>query len=342
MNYVYCASHLPLLFALSLKNQGKKISVITFSEDVIKYCTDENIDFIKLEYIRPTVSSLHKIFKLKKMLNDVLEQMKCGEDDCLFLTGTMKGYDSFYLAKELSKKGWKIYNTDPAGIEFKKFKSEGYKPIFIRGTILRIAFKLILDLDLKHYTGRGVPFIGVDNKFLEKYNIVDYPLDYTHEELIIDVAKNIKSSYKICENLIIDQGSFGDILKPGSIKNLYKSLLDIPVKYTFKKHPGPTAKDSLSDIATIDLFKNCDEVPRYIPVELLFNNIQNSIISVFSAPLITASHFKHLKSISLIELVEFNDASYKEKVKNNLIEKSNNKILFPTSFEELKNILLKS
>lgn len=337
MNYVYCGSHLALLFALSLKNKGKKITIISSNEDIIRYCKDEKIDSIRLDFIRPSISKLNKIFKLKKMLNSALEQIKCGKDDCLFLTGAMKGYDSFYIAKELSKRRCKIYNTDPTGIEFKEFK-----PVFLRGIFIRLAFKLILNLDLQYYTVRGVPFLGVDDKFLKKYNIIDYPLDITHEELIIDVAKNIKSKRKTCKNLIIDQGSFGDILKPGSIKKMYENLLKIPAEYTFKKHPGPVEKDSLSDISVNQLFKNCEEAPRYIPAELLFNSINNSVISVFSAPLITASHFKHLKSISLIELVEFNDESYKRKVKNNLIEKSNNKILFPNSFEELKSILLNS
>ncbi|MCK4364487.1 MAG: hypothetical protein KAW45_00380 [Thermoplasmatales archaeon] len=339
MDYVCCGSHLPLLFALSLKNQGKDISVVTFSEDIIKFCKSENINHIPLEYIMPSVSSINKVFTLKKMLDKIINQIDDGKENNFYITGQSKAIGSFYLAKELSKRGWNVYFTDSSWIQSKKYKNPWYKPIFIRGEILRTALKLFLGLDLKYFTGRGIPFFGIDEKIREKYNIKDYPLKLTHEELIIEVSKNTKSNYKKCENLILDQGSFGDILKPGTIKNMYENMIKIPVEYTFKKHPGSTAKDSLSDIAAIDLFKNYGEVPRYIPVELLFNNIEKSVISVFSAPLITASHFDHLKSISLIELVEFNDDSYKKKIKDNLVKKSNNKILFPTSFEELNSIL---
>jgi len=342
MIYIYCGSHLSLLFAVSLKNKGNEITAISSSEDVKKYCNDENINFIKLEYIRPTLLSIHKLFKLKKMLNNTLEKIKCSKGDIYFLTGTVKGYESYYLAKELFKKGFDIHYTVVSGLKFKKLKNPWYKPIFIRGIITRLALKLILGLDLKYYTNQSGPLLGIDDKFIKKYNFKKYEHNISNEELILEVAKSSKSSNKTFENVIVDQGSFGDVLKPGTIKNLYKKLSEIPVEYNFKKHPVPTAKDSLSDDPTAyDIFKHCDQVPRYIPVELLINNINNSIISIFVPALVTASHFDHLKSISLMELVDFTDESYKKKIKNSLIEKSNNKIQFPSSFEELNNMLLK-
>lgn len=342
MIYIYCGSPLSLLFALSLKNKGNKITVISFNEDVKEYCDDENINFIKVEYIRPRLLSIHKLFKLKKMLNNTLEKIKCGKGDSYFLTG-LKCYDAYYLAKELYKKGCAIHYTSASGLKFKKLKNPWYKPIFIRGVIKRLAIKVILGLDLKYYTDQSGPLLGIDDKFIEKYNFKKYEHNISNEELILDVAKNSKSSNKTFENVIVDQGSFGDVLKPGTIKNLYKKLSEIPVEYNFKKHPAPTAKDTLSDdLSAYDIFKHCDQVPRYIPVELLINNINNSMISLFVPALITASHFEHVKSISLIELVDFSNESFKKKIKNNLIEKSNNKILFPTSFKELENILLNS
>lgn len=341
MNYIYCGSHIPLLFALSLKNKGEKITVLSFSQDVIKYCADENVDYIKLKYVRPSFYSIKKIFAQKNMLDDVIKKIDCNKDDAFFLTGKGKGYDSFYLAKELSKKGCKVYYANPTEIEFKRYKSSKFKP-FLRGKVIKIIIKLILNLDLKHYTGRGVPFLGIDDEFIKKYNIKDYPLDQSYDEMIVEVAKKSKCNFKRFDNLIIDQGSFQDIIKPGAIKNIYKNLLDIPVEFTFKKHPRPITKENASDLSFYQFFNNCDIVPRHIPVELLFNNIKKNIISVYSSSLITASNFKHLKSISLLELVDWCNVSFKNKVKKRLIEKSNNIILFPNSIEELKNILLNS
>ena len=56
------AAYFAWLFALSLKNKGEKITVLSFSQDVIKYCADENIDYIKLKYIRPSFYSIKKPF----------------------------------------------------------------------------------------------------------------------------------------------------------------------------------------------------------------------------------------------------------------------------------------
>ena len=340
MNYVYCGSHLPLLFALSLKNKGEKITILSFSEDVIKYCNDENIDFIKLEYIRPTASSPHKVFTLKRMLDNALEKIECGKEDCFFLTGRGKDYDSFYLAKELSKRGCTIYYTDSGGAELKKYIPPGFKPFFIRGEVIRVLFKLILNLDLKCYTIYDVPFFGIDDEFIEKYNVKEYALERTHPELILEVAKKSKISYGKCENLIADQGSLAGVINFYSLKNVYKNLFDLPLKFSFKKHPGPTQQENKSDILFYKLFKHCDEIPKHIPIELLCNNIRKNMISVFSFSLIVASNFKHLKAISLLELVDWCDDSFKSTMKKLLIEKSKNKILFPKNFDELKEILL--
>jgi len=196
-----------------------------------------------------------------------------------------------------------------------------------------------MNLDLTYLTVADVPMFGIDEYFFKKYSIKNYPLKLSQEELIFDVAEKNKLRSKNYDNLIVDEGSLHNILKPGSLKKVYKKLSKISIKYAFKRHPRPTEDHSLSNSVSYDLFKNCEEIPRYIPIELLFNSIKKNVISVYSAALYTASQFKHLNAVSVLELVDWCNDSFKNEVKEHLIEKSSGKILFPKDFDELEKIL---
>ncbi|GAI40324.1 unnamed protein product [marine sediment metagenome] len=88
-----------------------------------------------------------------------------------------------------------------------------------------------------------------------------------------------------------------------------------------------------------ELFINCEEFPDYIPVELLFNNIKKNVISVLSTSLGAASQLEHLRAISLLELVEWDNQSYKKEIKTRLIKESDNRTIFVKTFEELSKLL---
>jgi len=342
MNYVYCGAYQALLFALYLRNLGKEITIIVDHRDMAKYCANEKINCIKFEFISPTSFSAYKLLPLKKKLDQIIEKIDFKEDDSFYLASTRaKGFAAYYLAKEFAKKGGNVYHANPSGVDFEKFKPPWYKPINFKGDLFRSALKLFLGLDLQRYVGNSnFPKLGIDHKFKEKHNIKDNPLEHFSGKMILEVVKKSKINYKKCDNLIIDQGSFGKILKLGSIGEMYKNLSELPIDFAFKKHPKSTQKDRLSDWSSYELFKDKEQVPGYIPVELFLNNVENSVISIFSAPLVTASKLDHLKSISLLELVEFTDPSYKNKVKDRLTKESNNKILFPASYDELTTLLL--
>ena len=76
-----------------------------------------------------------------------------------------------------------------------------------------------------------------------------------------------------------------------------------------------------------------------MPSELLFNNINKSVISISSATLVNASGYKNLKSVSLLELVSWRDQNRKIGEKNFLLKNGKN-ILFPKNYDELIQLLL--
>jgi hypothetical protein len=343
MNYLFAGGYKGFLFALYLRNVlGKEITIVTYDKTVIKNCIDENITYIEFEKIRPTITSFYKVFTLKKVLDEVIKKVDIGNDDTFFLLGIDRSYDNFYLVKELSKKSNGCYKL--VNIKLSRYVHPRFKPIFFRGAFIRILFKLILDLDLIYYDTNRNPRYGISEEFLEKYNIVEYEPDVPSEEIIFDAIKGSKSSYKEFDNLIVCEGAIESAIKFDSTKKLYKNLFELPIKFSFKKHPTSMVQETQPDSMYHRFFKNCEEIPIQKPVELFFNNVRKNVISMYSASLITASKFKHLNAISLIELVDWYDASlkFKREIRDYLIKESDNKIFFPKDFDELKEILLSS
>jgi len=336
MDYVFCGSYEPLFFALYLKSLGKKITVVTHNKSIAKYCEVKNINYIQFENIRIGVISIHKIFTFKKILNDVLKKIVLEKGDGFYLTGEIKTYNAFYLAKELSKKGV-VYFYNSSKYRLEKYKPPKNKPFFFRGGIIRLMLKLYLNLDLIYYNSRGVPCFGIDDGFLKKHNIIKYDMDISAGEMLLNIAKRSEVNYKKIDNLIIDQGALENIIDLESLKKLYKNLFKLPVEFAFKKHPIRPKNSSNSHFYNI--FEKCYDVPEYIPVELFFNDIKKNVFSIYSTSLVAASQFDHLKAISLLELVNWDNNSFKEEVKCHLTKKSNNKIFFPNSFDELKEII---
>lgn len=339
MIYVLCGAYKALLFALYLKQLGKDITIVTYNKNTIKYCSEEKIKYIPFEFFQIGFFSFHKIPAFKKMLDSLIKKIDIKKNDHFFLLGNINGFDFFYLAKELSRKGKGHYKNPDKELE--KFKPSKMKPFFFRGGIVRFLMKCFLGLDLIYYSGtNNSPAFGIDNSFLKKYNIVEYEPDIPSEEMILEAVKNNKTNYKEYEILIIDDALLTNTIKIDSLKKTYENLFALPVKFVFKKHPKFMLINKTQRSSIYSLFNNCEEAPSYIPVELLCNNIKKAVISVASMSLIPASQLNHLKAVSLLELVEWHDPSWKKESKDRLNEKSKNKILFPKSYEELRKILL--
>jgi len=338
MNYIYCGAHKPLLFANALKESGENITIITDNEDVKKFCISEKIDYIEFESVSYTVGNILKIIFYKKKLDHVLDRINIQKEDCFYLISSkIKCYPGFYMAKELAKKGSVIYK-DPHDQILEKYVPKKNKPVFFRGLIIKNLLHYGYGLDLVYYKLLKSPSLGIDDSFLKKHNIKIYePNEYYHK-LSFEGIKNSKRNCRDFDSLIIDSGSLENRIVQESIDAVFEKILKLPVEYAFKKHPSKVQNHS--DMAHYKIYEQCEEIPSYMPIELFYNNIKRNVVSINSASLITASQLQHLKVISLLELVDWCHESFKKENKQNLIEKSKNKILFPTSFEELKEIML--
>ena len=104
MNYIFCPAYRSLFFALYLRNSGKEITIITYNEDIKRYCSATNIEYIYFELIRPSVKSFYKVVTLKNKLDNLIEKIDFGKGNCFYLLDNAISYEGFYLAKKFSKK----------------------------------------------------------------------------------------------------------------------------------------------------------------------------------------------------------------------------------------------
>lgn len=354
MNYVFCGAYRELFFALYLKNKGEKVTVITHNKDIKKYCDTANIDCRYFGCIRPGLKSLNKLKTLKERLDKILNEIEFNEEDRFYLLHKQFSYEAFYLIEKISS-NVEIYFKDTQR-ELDRFKPKfsnifrktGIKPILVcikpilvyfHLLIMKCFLKIVLGLDLVFYDVNGYPCFGIDQKFFDKNNIKTILQNRNYDDIIWEVMKKTKINYKEYDNLISDDGACYDIVTYDSVKKIYQKLLGLPIEFAFKRHPNSKIRNG-EDVFSESFFKKYDEIPIFIPIELLCNNIRKNVISIFSLSLIGASKIPHLKAISLLELVEWYNESYKKEFKNYLKRATNNRILFPNNFEELKKILL--
>ena len=342
MNYILGGSYKSLLFALYLKKvKGEKTTIVTYKLHLIEFCKKQNIDYIKFDNIPIGLLTIGRFFSLKEKLDDLIKRINPKKKDRFFLPVNIKAPKFFYLAKELSKKGYivcyKMLDLD--GCAFGKYKAPWYKPVIFKSGIMRVIFKIFLDLDLVYYYASNHPFLGIDNSFLKKYDIKEYDQNHSSEELIFEALKEYKKEIepgKFDCFIVVDDCC--DTFNQKSLETMWKNILEFPADFAYKKHPAP--KRNENEIKYYNIFNEIKELPDYLPAEIFFSNISGNVISVCSSALITASKYPNIKTISLLELVKWKSEENKNDWKKTLIKTSNNKILFPDSFEELKQLLL--
>ena len=70
------------------------------------------------------------------------------------------------------------------------------------------------------------------------------------------------------------------------------------------------------------------------------HGIQKNVISISSTTLISSANLDKLKTISLLDIVEWESNANKEQIKQNLIKESGNNIIFVKTIEELEKLIM--
>lgn len=324
MIYFYCQSYQAFNLALAL-NTDTDVSVITASKNIISAC-----EFLKVKYIE------HKYFGITEMIrnkgevdNEVNRLVSVIKNDELHYSHTQFAVFCFYLVKILKDNNGNTLFHDFEFLYSKPRIISIIKKNYVLTKLKQIllTYKYNLPIEVRMSTKNSF-MISLNMDYIHKHcKYIFYDKDFYYDTTL-KMFKNFKLDYPEIDNLFIAQTFFNkSFFKKDKIDSVL-SIINSKI-FSVKNHPKLGAHAGL---------ENCIVIPEFLPVEFFFKKVNRNVISIHSASLITASKFDHIKTISIIDIIKTDD-HFMEEVKQELVEKSDNKILFPKTMFELKSLL---
>jgi len=322
--YFYCQSYQAFNLALFM-NLDDDVIVISAAKNIIKAC-----DFLKVKYIEHSPFANRDFVKRKYKIKSEVDRLirEIGNDE-LHFSHTQFAVFCFYLVKKLNDRSGKTVFHNFEFLYSSPNKLSLFKRNFYRVKSWQVIIAIIYKLPIVVRMSSSTSFmISFDINYINDYcnEVIDDKKQYY--DLTIKMFQNYSFDYPNIGNLFIAQTftnqAFFDTKKVETLLPILNTS-----NVSVKNHPklGPVAG-----------LTNCDELPEFLPVELFFQKVTGSVISFQSASLITASCFKNIKVISLLDLVKTDDI-FNEKVKKNLISQSENRIVFPQSIAEFIKLI---
>ena len=267
MDYIFCPSYADIFFALYLKNSGKEIKMITDNQSVEKFCRNADINSVYFEYITVPTTRPYKMFTLKIRMDNLIKRIDIQKGDVFYLLDDAFDISAFYLAKEWAKRGNAYFHV--LNRRFDAYKETGYLNLsFLARTSVRLLLQVFLGLDLIFFDAHGRPIYGIDDRFIGKNKIKRLSLNKSLYELQLEAMRKSPVKFREYDNLITTQ-SMSELADEASLIEIYNKMLELPCKFAVKYHPRPLENTVLDRYE--ELLKKCEELPDYIPAELLFN-----------------------------------------------------------------------
>lgn len=326
MKYFYCQSYQAFNLALALSMEDK-ITIITSSENIIKACS-----FLKVDFIEHKPFGLKDFLRKKSDVNCEIERLvRIIDHNEMHFSHTQFAVFCFYLVKKINdRRGKTIFHNfellyKKRKSHFSDFLNNQYLYFKINSIYLKLQYKLPVEIR-KSATNAYIMSLKMDYIHRKSFKIIDNKASYF--ETTIKMFKNFKFDYPTINHIFVSQTfEVADLFDQDKIN---KVLPLINQKYmTLKNHPKLGAVKGL---------EKCKTLPDYLPVELFFQKVKGSVISIHSACLVTASKFENINTISILDMVRTEDP-FNDTMKSYLSENSNDKIRFISQIDELKNIL---
>lgn len=318
--YFYCQSYQAFSMAL-LMSLSNEVIVITSTENILKACK-----LLKIKYIE------HKIFKLKdfiikkvEVIKEILRLLSIVKEDEIHFSHTQFAVFCFLLVDHFNKKGGKTYFHNFEFVYPKPNLTSLIKKTYIYYKFYQILLKIFYKIPLEVRMSTSNSFmISLNLKYIfNNSNLIDNKDTYYNE--VQKFYFNYDFEYPKIENLFIAQTFTNyNLFREEKIKELLPVINN--EKIYVKNHPK---------LGKVPGLEKCKELPDFLPVELFFNKVTNCVFSFHSASLIVASKFENCKTVSLLDIVKQNDP-FLDEVKLDLQNKSDRRIIFPKSIEELK------
>ena len=333
MTYVYCECYSPIFWALHLRDKGEnEVTIITINKNVEKFCVHISMRCIYFERIPLSVFKFYNLNKFKRNIKSILKLIKIKENEAFYILDNAFLLEGFYFSHLLKNKKNVIYFKC---IEFNELYKSHINKKYIITKLNTIFYKIFLKIDLVIKSiDNNKPVIGINKNFLVKNNISISKENKSFNEIKIELIKRNKINFGPVHSLFIDAGppESATYLKSNHMRDIILLLRKYSEKIMIKEHPN-FKRD-------VDFFNDFKLIPDYFPAELILHGIQKNVISISSTTLISSANLDKLKTISLLDIVEWENNANKEQIKQNLIKESGNKIIFVKTIEELEKLIM--
>lgn len=322
MEYFWCGSFQSFFMALSLKDSGKNITVISPNSSVIETCKLMKVPFLSINLF--SVNDLIiNFFKIKKNINNIQSSL---EKTKLYFSHTQYDVFCFLFVKSYLQRGEVVFFNFE--LEYEAVKKIVLKLSYLKIFIKRQLINLLYRINIIIKRNGDFYILSINDAFIKKNNIevVNNKSDFFN--IISNVVLNNQIKINNSDILFL-YDDYQYVITEDSLERLYLHLNNY--KISIKRHP------LCKDVNPILSAKY--QFPSYIPVEFLIGNINRTVLSICSAALIPATKFSNLKIVSLLNLVDWNQEDYKNTIREYLIKSSNNMIFFPSEFSELEKFL---
>jgi hypothetical protein len=322
---LYGECYAMLMFALYKKNKGYEVTIITINANVNKFC--EKVEMKSIYFKKQPISLRHvkNIRRYKRNIKNILKNLDVVSFEAFYFIDNAIALEAFYLVRLLKDK-LPIYYYKT--IEFNDIYNFKFTATWFYAELNILLYKIVLGVNLVLKDINNKPEIGIDAVFYEQNNVMKIQEELDFYQLKEYVIRNNKIDITSYDVMFADQGVLRGIVIKNELEPIFQMFQNENIDIVIKEHPNFKQE--------INVFGDIPKYPDYIPSEFLFNNINKYVISVYSETLVSASKQSHLKAISLLEIVDWENEDYKNQVKQNLINKSDNKIIFVDSIDELK------
>ena len=333
MKYFYCHSYQMFNLALYYKNNlNEDIIVITEETNIVKACEYLNISYLKhKKFVFSDWEFIKKNRSVKRELSRVIKEV--GESELHFSHTQSAVFCMLLIHKSKGNLFFHDFELVYPRYNFPVLKLKPvikYAQRYLNILMISLLYKNV-PLVLKKVNISGA-MVGISLNYIHKKSKIKHYEEGNYYKTTLKLFKSYKLDYPKIKNLFIAQNYYVDYKsKPRNYNEILEKVFKMLVKYNFrlKKHPKFTEPSQIS---------NLEKLPDFLPVELFFNCVENSIVSFHSASLITAGHFNKVKSISLINLINNAD---NELILNWRLKMSSwsTNLLFPGNIDDFESII---
>lgn len=317
---------------LPLLETMQEATVLVFSESIGDFFEEyTEYPVIRLQTVPTLVTkkTVHHFFgEWSKMKNESEYLSNLINDDNVHFSTSSWFLVLFYYLQKLSENNRLYFYPS-------KYLTTGFTQIHsFKSKLFNKINKSVLGVDTIMVKESGLQSFELSSDFYAKNHVKIIP--FSELKLDYKCLKKYQDKIDVASTLFLSEDLVSlDRVSVSDMENVMSKLHDILDKFKFSVKPHPRLSTLYSG------FEHADVLPSFIPSEFILNENIKTIIGIESLSLLTSVQQTKAQVISILDLFNYKDKSIQDSIRNWLMVESNNKILFPKTFEELETLITK-